>query len=91
MGSVSNIDPDKVYDHHTAFDINPTKINMNVPINMRGNIISNSPSLKPLISALPGKFNRSTDAKYVYFGGTKVIIAPVKCQMTKCFVYSESN
>lgn len=88
---MSNIIPDKVYDYHTAIDINPTKINMNVPINIRGNIISNSPPLKPLIFALSGKFNRSTDAKYVYFGGTKVIIAPGKCQMTKCFVYSESN
>lgn len=91
LGSVSNIDPDKVYDYHTAFEIKSTKMKMNVDINMNGKIISNTPSLKQFIFALPGKFNRSTDGKYVYFGGTKVIIAPVICRMIKCFVYSESS
>lgn len=85
LGSVSNIDADKVYDYHTAFDIKPTKIKMNVPISRGGNIISNFPSLKLFIFAFSGKFNSSTDGKYVYLGGTKVIIAPVICKMTKCF------
>ena len=26
MGKVSNIDPDKVYDYHTAFDVKPTQV-----------------------------------------------------------------
>ena len=33
MGSFSNIDPDKVYDYHTAFDIKPTEVMYNVDIN----------------------------------------------------------
>ena len=33
LGSFSNIDPDKVYDYHTAFDIKPTEVVYNVDIN----------------------------------------------------------
>ena len=33
VGTVSNIDPDKVYDYHTAFDIKPTEVMYNVDIN----------------------------------------------------------
>ena len=33
VGTVSNIDPDKVYDYHTAFDIKPTEVVYNVDIN----------------------------------------------------------
>ena len=33
VGTVSNIDPDKVYDYHTAFDILPTQVVYNVDIN----------------------------------------------------------
>ena len=33
MGKVSNIDPDKVYDYHTAFDIKPYEVKYNVDIN----------------------------------------------------------
>ena len=33
MSKVSNIDPDKVYDYHTAFDIQPTQVVYNVDIN----------------------------------------------------------
>ena len=29
MSKVSNIDPDKVYDYHTAFDIKPTQVELN--------------------------------------------------------------
>ena len=33
-GTFSNIDPDKVYDYHTAFDIKPTEVTYNVDLNM---------------------------------------------------------
>ena len=33
VGTFSNIDPDKVYDYHTAFDIKPTQVVYNVDIN----------------------------------------------------------
>ena len=33
MGKFNNIDPDKVYDYHTAFDILPTEVKYNVDIN----------------------------------------------------------
>ena len=41
MGSVSNIDPDKVYDYHTAFDIRPTGVSFNVDINANSKAIRN--------------------------------------------------
>ena len=34
MGTFSNIDPDKVYDFHTAYDIKPTEVTYNVDINV---------------------------------------------------------
>lgn len=66
---------------------------MNVPLDMRDNPIINSPSIKPQIFALSGVFSNKilygnqlqSNSKYVYFGRTYVIIAPVKCRMTKCF------
>ena len=33
VGTFSNIDPDKVYDFHTAYDIKPTEVTYNVDIN----------------------------------------------------------
>ena len=33
VSTFSNIDPDKVYDYHTAFDIKPTEVVYNVDIN----------------------------------------------------------
>ena len=33
IGTTSNIDPDKTYDYHTAFDIKPTQVVYNVDIN----------------------------------------------------------
>ena len=33
VGKASNIDPDKVYDYHTAFDIKPIEVSYNVNIN----------------------------------------------------------
>ena len=34
VGTFSNIDPDKVYDFHTAYDIKPTEVTYNVDINV---------------------------------------------------------
>ena len=41
MSKVSNIDPDKVYDYHTAFDIKPTEVEYNVDINANNKKILN--------------------------------------------------
>ena len=41
MGTFSNIDPDKVYDYHTAFDIKPTEVVYNVDINVNNKKIFN--------------------------------------------------
>ena len=38
---ISNIDPDKVYDYHTAFDIKPTEVMYNVDINANNKKILN--------------------------------------------------
>ena len=41
VGTFSNIDPDKVYDYHTAFDIKPTEVVYNVDINVNNKKIFN--------------------------------------------------
>ena len=41
MSKVSNIDPDKVYDYHTAFDIKKTQVEYNVDINANNKKILN--------------------------------------------------
>ena len=41
MNAVSNIDSDKVYDYHTAFDIKPTEVEYNVDINANNKKIFN--------------------------------------------------
>ena len=41
VGTVSNIDPDKTYDYHTAYDIRPTEVVYNVDINANQNTIRN--------------------------------------------------
>ena len=41
LGTFSNIDPDKVYDYHTAFDIKPTEVVYNVDINANQKEIKN--------------------------------------------------
>ena len=41
VGTVSNIDPDKTYDYHTAFDIHPTQVLYNVDINANNKKILN--------------------------------------------------
>ncbi|CAH3017882.1 unnamed protein product [Porites evermanni] len=41
VGTFSNIDPDKVYDYHTAFDVKPTEVMYNVDINANQKEIKN--------------------------------------------------
>ena len=41
VGTASNVDPDKTYDYHTAFDIRPTEVVYNVDINANGKAIRN--------------------------------------------------
>ena len=41
VGTISNIDPDKVYDFHTAYDIKPTEVVYNVDINANQKEITN--------------------------------------------------
>ena len=41
MGTFSNIDPDKVYDYHKAFEIAPTEVKYNVDVNMNQKSIKN--------------------------------------------------
>ena len=41
VGTFSNIDPDKVYDYHTAFDIKPKEVVYNVDINANQKEIKN--------------------------------------------------
>ena len=41
VSTFSNIDPDKVYDYHTAFDIKPTEVSYNVDVNMNSKKILN--------------------------------------------------
>ena len=41
VGTFNNIDPDKVYDYHTAFDIKPTEVVYNVDINANQKEIKN--------------------------------------------------
>ena len=41
VGTFANIDPDKVYDYHTAFDIKPTEVVYNVDINLNNKKILN--------------------------------------------------
>ena len=41
VGTFANIDPDKVYDYHTAFDISPTEVKYNVDINLNQKSIKN--------------------------------------------------
>ena len=41
LGTTSNLDPDKTYDYHTAFDTNPTQVKYNVDINTNNKKILN--------------------------------------------------
>ena len=41
VGTFGNIDPDKVYDYHKAFEISPTSVKYNVDVNMNQKSIKN--------------------------------------------------
>ena len=41
VGTTSNLDPDKVYDYHTAFDIQPTEVEYNVDLNANNKKVLN--------------------------------------------------
>ena len=41
VGTANDVDPDKVYDYHTAFDIKPTEVDYNVDINANQKAIRN--------------------------------------------------
>jgi len=60
---------------------------MNVPLDLGGNRIINTPSITPPMFALLGKYLKKSGDKYVFFRGTDVVITPVKCKMTKLYVY----
>ena len=62
IGTVSNIDPDKVYDYHTAFDIKPTEVVYNVDIN------ANQKEIKNI------KLNRNSDNNVATIGLVKELI-----------------
>ena len=51
-GIVSNIDPDKVYDYHTAFDIKPIEVVYNVDINANQKKLGTSNLTEPMIIVL---------------------------------------
>ena len=40
IATTSNLDPDKTYDYHTAFDIHPTEVEYNVDINANKKILN---------------------------------------------------
>ena len=62
VGTVSNIDPDKVYDYHTAFDIKPTEVMYNVDINANQKAIKNI------------KLDQSSDNNVATIGLVKTLI-----------------
>ena len=41
LGTTNNLDPDKTYDYHTAFDIHTTEVKYNVDINANNKKILN--------------------------------------------------
>ena len=64
------------------------KMKMNVPLDMNGERIINSPFIKPPMLAFPGKYLKTRVDKYVFFGGTGVIITPVKCKLAKLYFHT---
>ena len=80
-----------VYYYHTAFDIKPDKVVVNVDIDVNGKRFINSTSMKPSMFPLPGNyFKKRVTTNTYFFGGTGVIITPVKCKLAKlCFHTSE--
>ena len=59
IGKVSNIDPDKVYDYHTAFDIHPTEVVYNVDVNINNKKLLNiNPDTNSNSAATVGMVNK---------------------------------
>ena len=65
VGTVSNIDPDKTYDYHTAFDIKPTQVVYNVDINANQQAIKNV------------KLDQSSDNNVATIGLVKTLITHI--------------
>ena len=61
---------------------------LNVDIDVNGKRFINSTSMKPSMFALPGNYFKKSDDKYVFFGGTGVIITPVKCKLAKLYFHT---
>ena len=74
--------------YHTAYKIEPTKMKMNVPLDMNGERIINSPFIKPPMLAFPGKYLKTRVDKYVFFGGTDIKITPTSCKLTKLYFHT---
>lgn len=56
-----------VYYYHTAFDIKPHKVVLNVYIDVNGKIFINSTSMKPSMFPLPGNFFQKRVTTNTYF------------------------
>ena len=64
FGKLNNIDADKVYDYHTAFDIQPTKVVYNVDLDMnRKKLLNIAPDKTKNNSAATVKMVKDLEAK----------------------------
>ena len=64
VGKVSSIDPQKTYDYHTAFDINPTEVVYNVDLDMnRKTILNTAPDRTKNNSAATVKMVKDLETK----------------------------
>ena len=64
FGKVSSIDPQKTYDHHTAFDIKPTEVVYNVDLDMnRKKILNIAPDRTKNNSAATAKMVKDLETK----------------------------
>ena len=67
-GAVGNIDPDKSYDYHTAFDTQSSQVVYNVPINMNNKAITNLRADTNSSSAATfGSVSELRDLSKIYF------------------------
>ena len=82
-------DRDNGDNFHTLYkpDVS-TAMTMNIPLDMNGKRIINSPSIKRPIFSLPGMYLKASDGKNVFFGGTDVIITPAACKLVKFYYYT---
>ena len=82
-------DGDNGDNFHTLYkpDVS-TAMTMNIPLDMNGKRIINSPSIKRPIFSLPGMYLKANDGKYVFLWGTDVIITPAACKLVKLYYYT---